>query len=276
MSALRRTLLELWAIAILACVVGFLGPFGTYVRAGLVDRVADWWALLMGAYLLVRPTIGALRVLADRTSLPENAVAFSGVVAASAPLAMIWRAVGRNAFRDLDGYAALLPFSCLCALAVLGVARWASRANLHLQRRIDDRGRGAHPERQAAPAAAATVRPGDDHREAGPGDAPALGSRLSPTFRGPIVALQSEDHYVRVHGIAGSELLLMRLRDAVAEMDGVPGEQVHRSWWVARTGIGDCERSGRSWTVNLRGGAVAPVARDSVKRLQRSGFLPGD
>ena len=93
-------------------------------------------------------------------------------------------------------------------------------------------------------------------------------------FAGPILALQSEDHYVRVHGQRGSELILMRLRDAIAEMEGVAGAQVHRSWWIAHRAILRCDPAGRSWLITLDGGLSVPVARDSVARLQRAGFLP--
>src|SRR5262245_54568892 len=108
---------------LIAAVVGFLGPFGTYLHSRLADRVGDWWMLLMGAYVFVRPWIFALRWIAEATSLPPRILVPWGVVATSAPLAMLWRSVGQDAFRELNGYAALLPFSLLCALSVLSTER---------------------------------------------------------------------------------------------------------------------------------------------------------
>ena len=35
----RRLVLELWAMLVLACAVGFIGPFGTFVRDRLTGRV---------------------------------------------------------------------------------------------------------------------------------------------------------------------------------------------------------------------------------------------
>ena len=90
------------------------------------------------------------------------------------------------------------------------------------------------------------------------------------------MALQSEDHYVRVHGSRGSELLLLRLRDAIQEMGSVPGQQVHRSWWVANEGVSNLEQSGRNWVIKLKNGESAPIARDSLYRLQQSGFVAKD
>ena len=113
----------------------------------------------------------------------------------------------------------------------------------------------------------------DQHRAA---DQPRLYARLGAGFAGPIVALQSENHYVRVHGPRGSELLLMPLRESIAEMGGEPGDQVHRSWWIARSGISSVERSGRSWSVHLVNGERAPVSRDAAHRLRQAGLLPRD
>ncbi len=104
---------------------------------------------------------------------------------------------------------------------------------------------------------------------------PRLYARLSPQFDGDILALESEDHYVRVHGMARSELLLLRLRDAIAEMDGVGGEQTHRSWWVARNAVSEIAGTGRNRHLLLQNGTKAMIARDSIDRLQRSGFLTG-
>ncbi|MEJ5979629.1 LytTR family DNA-binding domain-containing protein [Novosphingobium sp. PS1R-30] len=266
MNWLRGALLEAWGMAVFAVIVGFLGPFGSYTGNTLVYRVQTWGGLLLGAYVFVRPLIWGSDHLARRTDLPREALAFWSAAAMSVPLAMVWRAVGQDAFRALNGYAVLVPFALLCALAVLGVTRWAHSTS----RRLQIRSAGA-----AVPALPEEPQPEiDGNADIKNADgAPKLMARLGSAFRFPIVALQSEDHYVRVHGANGSELLLMRLRDAIAEMDGIPGEQVHRSWWVARDGVEGLAKSGRGWTIRLINGQLAPVARESVDRLRRSGFL---
>jgi DNA-binding LytR/AlgR family response regulator len=82
-----------------------------------------------------------------------------------------------------------------------------------------------------------------------------------------------EDHYVRAHTGAGSTLLLMRLRDAVAELDAVDGRQVHRSWWVARNAVARAEPAGRGWKLTLRNGLVVPVPRERAGELRSAGWL---
>nr|QQZ51292.1 LytTR family transcriptional regulator DNA-binding domain-containing protein [Phenylobacterium glaciei] len=69
-----------------------------------------------------------------------------------------------------------------------------------------------------------------------------------------------EDHYVRVHTAVRSELILMRLSDAVART-GREGLQVHRSWWVARDAVTEVIRDGRNLRLKLLNGLEVPVAR---------------
>lgn len=260
----RRALLELGALTVIAVGVGFLGPFGTYTQSAMAGRAGQWWLLLMGAYVLVRPGIWASRRLAAAARLPANILTLFVVVCASAPIAMLWRRVGQQAYHQLDGYSGLLPFALLCALGVLAVTLWAERIDdrLSTPQAPGEAPTGDVPLRRVEVGAVLATG------EPAPTD-PALRARLSAGFRSSIIALQSEDHYVRVHGEHGSELVLMRLRDAVAEMGGVSGEQVHRSWWIARHGVAGVEKSGRSWVVHMTNGKTAVVSRQSVDRLER-------
>ena len=65
----------------------------------------------------------------------------------------------------------------------------------------------------------------------------ALRSRLPPGIGRDIIALETEDHYLRVHAAGGSALILMRMADAVAMLDPRLGAQVHRRWWVAAAAV---------------------------------------
>lgn len=64
---------------------------------------------------------------------------------------------------------------------------------------------------------------------------PRLLERLKPGLRSAqLLALKSEGHYLKVFTDQGSELILMRLKDAIPETEPAEGMQVHRSWWLAR------------------------------------------
>ena len=79
--------------------------------------------------------------------------------------------------------------------------------------------------------------------------------------RSDVLALQAEDHYVRVHTQLGSELLLMRFSDAISELDGLAGMRVHRSWWVADDAIVDTVRRARRTILVLSNSTEVPVSR---------------
>lgn len=266
MKRLRRVLLELWAMLPVAAVVGFLGPFGTYLSGDFLLRAGRWWIMLMGAYILARPTLIAWRAIARATRLPRGSLVFWGMVASSFPMALIWRLVGRDEVRLLGGYAGLLPFTLLCCLLVMTIAWWAERADAHLLRYYDDHMGPASPFVSPSTDGAPPLTPMA-------GKQVRLHQRLSPAFTGPIIALESEDHYVRIHGPHGSELILMRLRDAIAEMDDVPGAQTHRSWWVAKAALADGASVSKGREIRLTNGLSAPIARDSLDPLRQSGFL---
>jgi hypothetical protein len=102
----------------------------------------------------------------------------------------------------------------------------------------------------------------------------SLGQRLKPGLRSAaILALEAEDHYVRVHTANGSELILIRLADAIAEMGDVEGARTHRSWWVARAAVKEARRADGRATLTLTNGAEAPVSRNAVAELVEKGWL---
>jgi DNA-binding LytR/AlgR family response regulator len=88
-----------------------------------------------------------------------------------------------------------------------------------------------------------------------------------------IYAVSAEDHYLRLHTSKGSELILMRLSDAISELDGLEGAQTHRSWWVAREAVESVKRDGDRVTLQLTGGAEAPVSRPNVRALREAGWF---
>jgi hypothetical protein len=98
-------------------------------------------------------------------------------------------------------------------------------------------------------------------------------ARLPPRLGRDLLCLQMEDHYVRAHTAAGSDLILIPLHQAVAELEGLEGLQVHRSWWVSRSAVVDVERDARSVRLKLRNGVTAPVSRRAVAALKAAAWI---
>jgi hypothetical protein len=88
-----------------------------------------------------------------------------------------------------------------------------------------------------------------------------------------ILALQAEDHYVRVHTSKGSALLLMRMADAIDDLGELEGMRVHRSWWVSRHAVAASSTQGRKLFLTLTNGIAAPVTREAAPILRRAGWL---
>lgn len=90
---------------------------------------------------------------------------------------------------------------------------------------------------------------------------PKLIARLPAPQHAPLVRLSVRDHYVAIHTALGTQTLLMRFADAMAETAPVEGLQVHRSHWVAVAQVAAVQRrSGRTLLV-MKDGAEVPVSR---------------
>ena len=99
--------------------------------------------------------------------------------------------------------------------------------------------------------------------------------RLPPHLRGDLIALEAQDHYLKVHTEAGSTLILSRLSDAIAQLRGIDGLQVHRSWWVADFAVVAVQREGGALTLKLSNGLKAPVSRTYLQAVRARGWAKG-
>lgn len=240
----------------LALLLAALGPFGTWAMP-FAARLAAWAVFATAGYLCFRPVVAAARVLAAHTRLPLAAALFLACALAALPTTLLvaWALAGMAVTRlKLGALAGFYPQVLLVGLLVTAVQMLvASRRNVLPV--------------SAAPAAVLAepvpaVAPGECFLDRLP---PALGTEL--------LALEQEDHYVRVHTTLGSALLLMRMRDAAAELDAMEGARVHRSWWVARAAVVEVVRRDRAVGLRLVNGLEVPVARASVPELRAAGWF---
>ncbi|MEO9825640.1 MAG: LytTR family DNA-binding domain-containing protein [Paracoccaceae bacterium] len=85
-----------------------------------------------------------------------------------------------------------------------------------------------------------------------------------------LVSLSAELHYLRVRTRKGDALILYPFGKAVEELAALPGQQVHRSHWVAFAHIKDIERRGDGATVHLTSETSLPVSRKYRKALNEA------
>lgn len=238
---LRRVVLTLAAALFLA----WVGPFGTGGLPAL-PRTLYWLGVMaLGSLIGLAVVTGVERVgwFGDR---PWARVAACTVLMAVPISAMVWAvthlAFGAGSVQGGVG-AFFLPVLVISAIMAT-VSELADRQP---------------PETHAAAPGAAP---------------PRFLERLPFRLRGAeLIAVQAEDHYLRVHTDRGSELILMRLSDAVAELEGIEGAQTHRSWWVAKGAVEDVRRGDGRAALRLKGGAEAPVSRTYARALREAGWF---
>lgn len=253
MPDLRTFVVELSIMFALGLLLAALGPFGTFVMGGLPERLAYWVSLSISGYLVFRPATAAAAAIADRLQLPQAPAWAAAAALGAVPMTFIvWLASYRHtpslwpsAADYFDLYLKVLLIGAAIALVF-----WF---------------RSSHRRNAASPTAA-------PEPIASP-NLPRFLDRLPPHLGQELLALEMEDHYVRAYTASGSTLILLRMRDAVAELDGADGMQVHRSWWVARSAVARAVQDGRNWRLKLANGIEVPVARNSVSALRDAGWL---
>ena len=264
MPTLRIWVIELVVMVAVGVVLAALGPFGSFAIGGFGQRLLYWVPAALLGYIIFRPTTLAAITVARRLDLPQLPAAVVGTIVAAIPgtVAIAWFGGGWSGGRTPD-FAAL--FDLYVNVAIIGslvmtVFLLIGRASP---------GADIAP---ALPAPASAPTPAPDASPPVPPRARFL-DRLPPAWADRLVALEMEDHYVRAHGPDASALILLRMRDAEAELAGIDGMRIHRSWWVARNAVERVVRDGRGYKVRLTNGLEPPVARDRVAALKAAGWL---
>ncbi len=236
---------------LLGLILALVGPFGTYSDLRLDARLFYWLSISMLNGVQILFALAFVRWLA-RGRWPITAIAAASAVLASIP-ATIEVTVLEYALRQPALLNPLFFFpEVLLLTTAITVPIVLLRARLQAQ--------------EAALAAASQPVPGGPKGE-------TLLKRLKPEAQGELLALQMEDHYLRIHTSAGNDLILHRLSDALAEVAGLDGRQVHRSYWVARSAVRGVEREGRRMVLVLKNGLKVPVSRANVAAIRAAGWL---
>jgi hypothetical protein len=89
-----------------------------------------------------------------------------------------------------------------------------------------------------------------------------------------VLMVAAEDHYLRLVLADGRKpLVLFRLSDALPELAGHDGGQVHRSAWVARRHVVGAIRDGRRWKLKLADGSEQAVSESFLPAVRAAGWL---
>lgn len=255
--------IELLIMAVIGLVFGFLGPFGTYAMP-VALRLAYWVSFIIIGYAIFRPISIAAGWLRESIGISVWAAELLSTAVAALPLTFLiaFAIAGMrfdpqflgDQFLFLYLQCAGIGFGIFLFMRILFGREGATEQPIH-----DD----PEPEPSKTALILEPVRPVQTK----------LHDRLPTGFPDLIIALGVEDHYVRVHAAERTEMLLLRLSDAIREMEPLEGIQVHRSWWVARDAILTSKRDGRNVRLSLSGGLEVPVSRANVTKLKQLGWI---
>jgi hypothetical protein len=229
-----RTLLKAVAFGGL---LGVTGPFGSQNAFGPSVRYPLWMVLTLVGFAAAA---AAERILPSASPGRRTTTRFIAVAAISAVPMTFFVAWAFSVVQPGRTYSpvqmlALFPFVALVQLAIAWIIS------------SDD--------------PTTTVVTTMEQPAAAPEYPPELLSKLPATLRRDILPLEADDHYVRVHTLHGSALILMRLADAAALIDSRLGLRVHRSWWIARDGVRTLERSPGRAIARMLDDTAVPISR---------------
>ena len=261
-SGAKLVYLNVISFLVTVALLVYLGPFGTWALLPVSERL-PFWLTTVGANWIVGHIAFSVTSLKFRE---RGWSAWAGFVLAAAVAALpgtgtAWLAV--TVYLDyrpssVSGMAGLYGQVFVLHLIIGSLV-------FRLIMRGASRRRGVKEE-----------LPPDGSAELAPRPAPeaALLARLPARSRAELLHLRMQDHYVEVHTAAGSEMLLLRFRDALREVEGVNGLQVHRSHWVARNAVAGVERRGGGRiTLRLVNGSRVPVSRSFAPLLRSRGWI---
>jgi hypothetical protein len=240
MSLLRWIGIAVVAGGILAA----LGPFGSYANEGPLQRTGYWIASVLLALMLYGTGFRIVTRFARQGSLKWWLALIGVTLLLSVPEAFATRAAAFWLWPELRQLGPSWPL-WLTQTITIGLVAMVGAALFV---------------RRSAPGASAD-----------PVSAPFQAPTTAPLGR-DVLALQMEDHYVRVHRPTGSELILMPLARAIEGME-TEGLRTHRSWWVASHAVRKVEGNARSMRLHLSNGTIAPVARSAVTHLKAAGWI---
>lgn len=272
----RRIIIDLGVMTVIGVFLALIGPFGS-IAAPLPERLVSWIGFAWLGYACYRP-MQSLVDWGERTlALPRWGLLIASCLVATVPMSIAVMALNSQPLGTIRWPGLDAAMATYFSVLVIGGAVTVF-FNL-IQARPRDPGPAA-PAMSTAPFGASPVtlaiaaEPAS--AQAAPLSSPSpnpLFDQLPPELGSEIIALEMEDHYVRVHTALGSALVLMRLRDAMVLIGDLEGMQVHRSWWVARGAVEDVLRDGRNVRLKLARDVEAPVARANVATLRDARWI---
>ncbi|WP_292023548.1 LytTR family DNA-binding domain-containing protein [Maritimibacter sp. UBA3975] len=233
------------------------GPFGTFSDLTLLERLVYWPAGIAGAALSVIAAVGIAMARLPDNWHPVFRIAIGAFAAGPLAAALLlglditFRGEALTAYNI--GFRWVFVFLIGFPIAVVETyVRPATLARHRAAALAEVEGAAAEPE---------PIAPTDEPDAPEP---PLFLRNLDVDDARNLIRIETQDHYLDVVTSAGEHRILKRMSDAIAELNGFPGLQIHRSHWVALDAVERLEREGRKARVVLKNGDTIPVSRPNI------------
>ncbi len=231
----RKAILFFSSIALLS----LTGPFGTYEKLGLWERLVFWSIIIAGVGFFMHAVFSALFFSDRLKSVPAVILLIAGAMLAAIPGAAVVVFVNLT-FGTGEMPASSFPKVWLQVVvigAIIGLFDFGLK------------------------------KPKKEHRDT------AVKARLFEKLpqnlqNAKIISLSMQDHYAEVTTTEGPHLVLIRFSDALALLDETEGAQIHRSHWVASTYASHIKKSGRRYELELTDGRILPVSASFLEAAE--------
>lgn len=262
MSVLAERLSRAAVLVLLGLALGWVGPFGTYTYLGLPSRAAYWVLAMLLIGLPAGVIIRRLAQTPPSASWPVPVQAILGTLINGVPSAFIIIALDAIFMRVPPINAVSLGQIYLSVMVLGGVISipWALL-------------RAARAAKPAEPVPQLPTPAMPASETAAPAGASPFLRRIPPKLGTELLCIATEDHYLRIVTDRGSDLILFRFSDALAEVHAVPGQQVHRSYWVAERAVASVEQNGNRIFLVLTNGTKVPVSQTFLPAIRQRGWL---
>lgn len=225
--------------------LGRLGPFGTFAELASFERYAYWVGLTLLMWLQGVAILSLLLTSLEARRWPRWPIVIAAALLASIPTSfeVAWAEMLLRVERDLgaiDLLAIAGDVSLLSVPLLLLTHGWTVRREDGVPRAQDY----AHTDRLVKFAEVGGI--------------------------GALLAVNSEDHYVRLYTDRNDQLVAMRFADALNALALEDGLQVHRRWWVASQAVETISKEGEGLQIRLRNGLTVPVSRSFAQQVRKA------
>jgi len=256
-----KLLRELLVVISIGLFIGFLAPFGMH-ELPVFMSISYWVFTCVCGYFIYSPLINlGHKYLSEKFSAPWLRVAIPSLIASilmSLVVPLITMIFFNSPINLINDFVHFLPKTLVIGGVITFFSVWQNHVKQQ-QQQLELSTKVIEEHASTADTKSIQIE--------------QFMSLLPINKRGQLLCLEMDDHYLKVHTDKCSHMLLMRLKDALLQLEGFPGLQTHRSWWVASDAVVSVNKQNRKMTLLLSNHLEVPVSRTFVDAVKAANII---